>query len=63
VRNPNHQIKDLIPKIKISADIILKDGVVFIAQYGAEKNNALSIHQPDFYRTLVSWFEMLWAAN
>jgi len=63
IRNENHIVIPLSPTHKVMNDVIIYKNTVALMNYADRRETAIRIRQPEFYQTMLTMFEMLWAAR
>ena len=62
IRNPLHQLKEFPAGAKLTTDMIFSDGVVILAQYGSNREIAVKIRHQEYYQSMLTIFNTLWAS-
>ena len=63
IKNPNHVVREIHEDKEILSDMILINGSVVIIGYGKGRESAIKIIEPDFYASMKTMFEILWATS
>jgi ketopantoate reductase len=60
MHNKNHQLKEISAQNKIITDMILVNNSVILSHYDPAHEVGIRITHPDFYRTMMTVFNVLW---
>jgi len=60
IQNNNHKVKEISESREILSDMFLVDGSVILLDYESEEKVGIKISHDNFYKTMMTLFDILW---